>query len=127
MLSDDSSLILKTAVAARLLTCALLWALPTLFRLPAFDTSANALLGQGSQLEGFVRWDTLYFVRIALQGYTREQEHAFQPGIPFAMAYGGRVVRWTRGGDELDARDVVLAGIVLANVAAVGAALVFHR
>ncbi|TPX71165.1 hypothetical protein SpCBS45565_g01353 [Spizellomyces sp. 'palustris'] len=40
---------------------------------------------QRKLLAPFVRWDAVYFLKIAEAGYTYEQEFAFFPGLPLLM------------------------------------------
>ncbi|GAA6054109.1 hypothetical protein NBRC10513_006125 [Rhodotorula toruloides] len=76
----------------------------------------------------FVRWDTVYFVNIALEGYTQEQRAAFMPGLPGLMRAGGEGIRWLRGGKgAASGDDVVLAGMTATAAAAIAAAVVLHR
>src|SRR6186713_555680 len=99
-MKNETRIILGAAITLRLWSCAVLWLLPRIF--PPFDTSGDLFVEPYMQLAGFVRWDTLYFVRIAMHGYQLEQEWAFQPGLPFLLAYLGRQVKDIRGGEEAE-------------------------
>ena len=124
-LSSETRLISQTAIGARLIACSCLWLFPRF--LPAFDTSADAIIGKGSHLEGFVRWDTLHMILIALTGYTFEQQYAFLPGLPLLMRYSGHIIRVTIGSHVLEPWHAVLGGIILANLATVFATLVLYK
>ncbi|KAJ9102053.1 hypothetical protein QFC19_004981 [Naganishia cerealis] len=143
--SEDNSnveQVLTGAFIARAATCAYLYfAQPKLFptsMTQPFDTSAVILLQNSSvidvksPLQYFLRWDALYYVKIAMEGYRYEQELAFLPGWPLCMRTGGEVVRYirrasSRGAMELDVFDVLVSGIVLANVLSVAAAIAFYK
>jgi GPI mannosyltransferase 2 len=93
--------------------------------LPSFDSSSTTL--QLAQLEPFVRWDTVYFLRIALNGYEHEQQAAFMPGLPGLMRLGAEAGRWGRGAGELEVADAVLSGMLASAVAGTVAALCLYR
>lgn len=118
-------MLLRAALLSRAISVLLIYVASR--ALPSFDDSAKAILGERSQLEGFVRWDTLYFIRIAQDGYTREQEHAFQPGIAMVLRWSGRQLQAIRGADQLDIGDLVIGGVVAANLATIAATFVLHR
>jgi hypothetical protein len=136
--------VLTGAFIARAATCAYLYfAHGKLFPASAsqsFDTSATILLQTSSvidvtsPLQYFLRWDALYYVKLAMEGYRYEQELAFLPGWPLCMRAGGEVVRFIRnskasssGGAELDVFDVLVSGIVLANVFSIAAVVAFYK
>ncbi|KAM0786696.1 hypothetical protein ACM66B_002140 [Microbotryomycetes sp. NB124-2] len=60
--------------------------------LPAFDASSR-LVVESPITVPLVRWDTVYFVEIAKNGYTSEQQTAFMPGLPYLMRYSAQFVR----------------------------------
>lgn len=119
--------IVAVSVLLRLSTSALLVAAHLL--LPTWDAEVTTLSYPISQsLEPFVRWDTVHFAHIALDGYTSDQQSAFLPGLPALMRFGGEVVHRVHSGEPgATADDVVLAGIVLSAVASAAAAVAFHR
>jgi phosphatidylinositol glycan class V len=118
--------LLILSAAARIFTLSLLYTakqiIPTLQneRQPQFTNST-------SRLEAFVRWDTLYFIDIALDGYATDKVTAFMPGLPLLMRYAGNVIMTMRGGQELLIEDTVIAGILLAFLAGVSATLVLYK
>ncbi|KAJ9111779.1 hypothetical protein QFC22_006438 [Naganishia vaughanmartiniae] len=136
--------VLTSALIARAATCAYLYfAHAKLFpasTTQSFDTSAAILLQNSSvidaksSLQYFLRWDALYYVKLAMEGYRYEQELAFLPGWPLCMRAGGEVVRFIRnskasssGAANLDVFDVLVSGIVLANVLSIAAAVAFYK
>lgn len=119
----DTLQILSLALLVRLLTTLTLWLVP--LHLPAFDKSADAVLPpQDRWIQGFLRWDALYFLKIAEEGYTRENEFAFMPALPAVMRGLGMAweERWMPS-----VKGMLLPAVVFANVAALGAAVLFHR
>lgn len=119
----DTLRVLGLAVLVRLLTTATLLLVPNY--LPAFDKSADAVLPANDRwIQGFLRWDSLYFLQIAQDGYTRENEFAFMPALPALMRILGMgwEERW-----KPSVKSMVLATVCLANLAALGAAVLFHR
>lgn len=128
------------AVIARVATCAYLYfGHPKLFPSSrAFDTSTSilleksAIIGSESPLQNFLRWDALYYVEIAIDGYRHEQELAFLPGWPLCMRMAGKTVQYIRsikgsGPATLDVFDVLVGGIVMANVLSVAASVAFYK
>jgi hypothetical protein len=104
----------------------------------AFDTSASILLEQSSvigpesPLQNFLRWDALYYVKVALEGYRYEQELAFLPGWPLSMRLAGEGVRYLRNlkgkaSSDLDVFDVVVGGVFLANALSIAASIAFYK
>ncbi|KAJ9105768.1 hypothetical protein QFC20_004255 [Naganishia adeliensis] len=104
----------------------------------AFDTSASILLeqssviGADSPLQNFLRWDALYYFKIALDGYRFEQELAFLPGWPLCMRLAGEAVRYLRNlkgkaSTDLDVFDVLVGGVFLANALSVAASVAFYK
>lgn len=119
----DSLLVFLLAILIRILTTSTLLFVPQ--TLPAFDKSADDLLPSSDRwIQGFLRWDALYFTQIAQNGYTREQEFAFMPGLPYLMRLLGMMSEETT---TPSVKAMVLTTSVLANIAAVVAAILFHR
>ncbi|GAA5867644.1 hypothetical protein JCM3774_001543 [Rhodotorula dairenensis] len=120
--------IVAASVLLRLSTSALLVAAHLL--LPTWDAEVTTLSHPISPyLDPFVRWDTVHFAHIALDGYTSDQQSAFLPGLPALMRFGGEGVHRVHTGaaGTATADDIVLAGVVLSAVASTTAAIVFHR
>ncbi len=95
-LSPESQLA-AVATIARLGSAFILIALPLLFSVPAFDSSAGLLNSSGkdsgySLWHPFLRWDSLYFADIARHGYRFEQELAFLPVWPAMLRVSGFLV-----------------------------------
>ncbi|GAA5898936.1 uncharacterized protein JCM6883_003477 [Sporobolomyces salmoneus] len=93
--------------------------------LPSFAADATKLSSPlfPSYWEAFVRWDTVYFLEIAKDGYSREQRFAFSPGLPAIFRFGGELLRRVRGAEEVSFEDMVLVGIVSTTLATAGAAI----
>jgi phosphatidylinositol glycan class V len=132
--------VLTWATIARAATCVYLYfGHPKLFPSSrAFDTSASilleksAIIGPDSPLQNFLRWDALYYVDIAMTGYRYEQELAFLPGWPLCMRAAGKAVQYIRGikgrgPADLDVFDVLVGGIVMANVLSIAASVAFYK
>jgi len=91
---------------------------------PAFDTSADLILEEKERwLQGFLRWDALYFERIAKHGYRSEQEYAFMPALPFVMRNFGTMF----GLKNYSPARAVLHTSVLATFASVVSVFLFFR
>lgn len=124
----DGRTVLFAAVLTRTLyLVSLLWLSG---RIPSWDKSAEALLQrQNFWMKGFLRWDTIYFARIARQGYTREQEFAFMPGLPLLMRLTSHALsfRDSTAFGGLTTEDVLLGGTLCAYVAGILAVIAFYR
>lgn len=84
---------------------------------PRFSTAA------GSWLTPFVRWDTLHFVSIALEGYASDDRLlAFMPGLPLLSSSFASLVA-----EAVAIEHVVLAGIVSCFIAGVLANVVLYK
>jgi phosphatidylinositol glycan class V len=59
-------------------------------------------------LTPFVRWDAMYYVLIARDGYTHEKMHAFFPLFPFLSSFLSRIFIFSE-----KTTSIVLAGIVV--------------
>ncbi|GAA5954473.1 hypothetical protein JCM21900_006818 [Sporobolomyces salmonicolor] len=115
-----------SSLALRLLTSLVL--VSTFHLVPSFDASAAVLSPPVSPLfQPFVRWDTVYFVHIARDGYAQEQRLAFMPGLPGIMRGGGVLLAWLKGEDKTTQEDLVLAGMLASAAATTGAALALYR
>lgn len=132
--------VITWAAIARAATCAYFYfGHPKLFpSTRPFDTSASilleksAILAPNALLQNFLRWDALYYVDIAMAGYRYEQELAFLPGWPLCMRLAGRGIQYIRsikgrGPPNLDVFDVLVGGIVLANILSVAAVVAFYK
>lgn len=100
--------------------------------LPTWDAEVTTLAkahALSTRLEAFVRWDTVHYVQIALEGYERDQQTAFLPGLPALLRCGGQLVRRLKTGKwgGFTANDAVIAGIVATAIATTAAALALHR
>ena len=86
----QSAWILKWAIASRLLMLGLN---VLLHRTEADYDLSTRVESQGSDwTEGFVRWDAVYFLKLAERGsYAYEQEFAFFPGLPILMRALGSI------------------------------------
>ena len=80
--------VFRVAVLSRVATLTLMFAFDAL--VDDYDTS-GALEPEGlsvpasfacRRLEGVVTWDSVYFARVASEGYEHEQAHAFFPSSP---------------------------------------------
>ncbi len=118
---SNGQLIALLAVLSRLLALLLLNLLSSL---PSFDSSHQLLSADSAS--STLRWDAVHFASIVLNGYQYEQQLAFQPGWPGLMRLAGEGIRWVSGG-EIGVQQVVLAGVVVANIAFVGAAVMLHK
>lgn len=100
--------------------------------LPTWDAEVTTLAkahALSTRLEAFVRWDTVHYVQIALEGYERDKQTAFLPGLPALLRCGGQLVRRLGTGEwgGFTANDAVIAGIVATAIATTAAALALHR
>eukprot|EP01113_Clastostelium_recurvatum_P050756 TRINITY_DN9692_c0_g1_i1.p1 TRINITY_DN9692_c0_g1~~TRINITY_DN9692_c0_g1_i1.p1 ORF type:complete len:508 (-),score=92.78 TRINITY_DN9692_c0_g1_i1:6-1373(-) len=86
---------------------------------------ADALIAH--TLGRLVRWDAIYFVGIAQKGYEYEQEHAFFPLLPCLMQGLSRVITMVTGGMISDLSAVVIAGVLLSNIACIIAAVELYK
>jgi len=96
--------------------------------LPPFDASAARLSSPLNPIyQPFVRWDTVYFLGIASEGYTQEQRLAFTPGLPMFLRGGAELFRWIRGAQEAILEDMVLVGMIGTTLATMGAAVLLYE
>lgn len=124
---NPTRMIIAVSSALRLSTCALLVASHRL--LPTWDAEVTTLAHPiASSLEPFVRWDTVHFVHIALEGYQSDQQTAFLPGLPALMRLGGEAVhRVVAGRGDVSADEIVLVGIFASAIASTAAAIILYR
>lgn len=101
--------------------------LSTLF-LPLFDRSPDLVLSPSSFLHPFVRWDVLWFLPIAQNGYTFEQQTAFGWGWIWAIKLGAKAISSITGNTAEDVlvQDLILAGVGLSWMAGIGAMVVLY-
>ncbi|BGP42506.1 ER membrane glycoprotein subunit of the GPI transamidase complex-like protein [Rhodotorula kratochvilovae] len=125
-LARPTRAVIQASIALRAATSLLLLVVGSL--LPSFETDAAPLSQPVSWwARPFVRWDTVHFVNIALEGYTAEQRTAFMPGLPGLMRAGGEALHWLRRAGAVTGDEVVLAGLLATTIATTAAALCFHR
>jgi phosphatidylinositol glycan class V len=79
-----------------------------------YDTSATDY-----KLKAFVRWDAVYFLEIAKNGYSFEQQHAFLPGLPIMIRIIGEFLNFFI--KDIDS-SYVLAGLCISNISFILAA-----
>lgn len=65
-------------------------------------------------LSPLARWDSNYFIRIALEGYKYEQQHAFFPLFPLMLRAGAESLRFIPSLSSLS--RVMIVGVFLSNV-----------
>ncbi|WWD17943.1 hypothetical protein CI109_102388 [Kwoniella shandongensis] len=124
-------LILCLAIATRLVHLTVLHILPSF--IPLFDTSPLLVSAPSSisSVSPALRWDAIHFASIATNGYEYEQQLAFQPGWMGILRLAGEVVCWVRsgggGGTQVRMEDVVLGGMVVSNLAYIGATLTLYK
>lgn len=100
---------------------------------PDYDTSTSLFFervyGQGVAVPALAtrltRWDALYFMHSAREGYVYEQEWAFGPGLPTAAAGVARLCAML--GFNADAVVEPLAGIAIAHVSHFIAVLALYK
>ncbi|KAJ5460277.1 GPI mannosyltransferase 2 [Penicillium daleae] len=109
---------------AFLLWKALLFVVITLCPGPGYDTSTTLIAREGSGLVSspteplppslkFVRWDSIYFLHIAEEGYVFEQEWAFSYPRILGLFVSG--IRWSGGIDG--PVNTALVGVILSHIA----------
>lgn len=99
-----------------------------LLKIPSFDNSSVLLLSPSqAYLEPLIRWDTVYFLKIAQRGYAGENEMAFMPGLPLTMRWIGRRISWCRSREEVGVEKLIWAGVGSAGIASVGAVVVLYK
>ncbi|WRT64086.1 uncharacterized protein IL334_001015 [Kwoniella shivajii] len=91
--------------------------------IPPFDDSHTIL--SNTLLPG-LRWDAIHFMSIAKSGYEWEQQLAFQPGWMAMLHAGGRGRAWAAG-KVVGVDELVWAGMILAAVSWIGAAVMLDK
>ncbi|GAA5869590.1 hypothetical protein JCM16303_000518 [Sporobolomyces ruberrimus] len=126
LLARPSLSIVLIALGLRLSTTLLILIIHRVF--PSFDASATRLSTPlNPDYQGFVRWDTVYFLEIANNGYTQEQRLAFFPGLPGLLRVGGELVRWASRGDGITLEAMVFAGMISTTLATTLAAPLLYQ
>ncbi|KAF9110577.1 hypothetical protein BGX27_006156 [Mortierella sp. AM989] len=75
----------------------------------------------------FLRWDSFYFVHIAEKGYIFEQEHAFFPLVPALMRLISKTILAPFGAFLSYKQQLVLAGVLIANVSFIAASVQLYH
>lgn len=132
-LSSQEKRILQWSLSARAATTLLM--LVTSRFVSPFDDSAKVLLYSGQSASGwladlalpFLQWDTLHFLAIAKEGYSIEQQHAFQPGNPLLLRLGGQIPIHLGIRSEWSASVAVVGVSALAFAASTFAPIFLYR
>ena len=74
---------------------------------------------------GFIRWDALYFVNIATDGYRFEQLYAFFPLLPLVMRYGSKLLCFLPNVSEV--AKVTLVGVIFTNICHVMSSILLYN
>eukprot|EP01105_Mastigella_eilhardi_P013819 TRINITY_DN3147_c0_g1_i1.p1 TRINITY_DN3147_c0_g1~~TRINITY_DN3147_c0_g1_i1.p1 ORF type:complete len:423 (-),score=97.04 TRINITY_DN3147_c0_g1_i1:1320-2588(-) len=72
-----------------------------------------------------VKWDAVYFVELAMHGYTFEHFHAFFPLLPLATSAVAKALWWLPASCE--ASRYAIAGIIFTNACFVLSCVVLYR
>lgn len=119
---------LASMVALSLLVHAITLSSLILLKIPSFDNSSVLLLSPAQRyLEPLIRWDTVYFLKIAQRGYVGENEMAFMPGLPLCMRWIGTGISWCRARETVGVEELIWAGVGSAGMASVGASIVLCK
>ncbi|KPV74089.1 glycosyltransferase family 76 protein [Rhodotorula graminis WP1] len=124
---NPTGTIVRASLTLRAVTSLLLVPLGSL--LPSFETDAATLSRPVAWwARPFVRWDSVHFVNIAVEGYKTEQQAAFMPGLPAIMRSGAEALHWlSRRTGPVQGDEVVLVGLLATTLATTTAALYLHR
>ncbi|KAJ8328132.1 ER membrane glycoprotein subunit of the GPI transamidase complex-like protein [Batrachochytrium dendrobatidis] len=130
--------VLLLAMASRILYI-LIVALST-FTTTEYDTSATHVLAPSTiaacstpasqillTLKRLVRWDAVYFLGIAEQGYTYEQQFAFFPGLPLLMQAATHSLSSVFGSSVCNHVLLVISGILISNTCFVMATVALYK
>jgi Mannosyltransferase (PIG-V) len=124
--ASDVQLIVCASLLFRSVTVLLLFS--AYFLVPTWDTGGRLLLqerGSSILLEPLLRWDTLYFSRIALDGYAQEKDFAFAPGLPLVMRLGAQLVAWGTGWSSSLGGAIVFGSFMSVSMSTVAAVLLY--
>ncbi|KAL7319842.1 ER membrane glycoprotein subunit of the GPI transamidase complex-like protein [Mucor circinelloides] len=115
------------AITSRLITIGL--AIATYFFTGSYDSSGEIQLGTAAKcaLNVFLRWDALYFLHIAENGYVYEQETAFFPVMPLLAKLLANTVFLPLQRLLGNRYTLLLAGVAVANVSFVLAAGALYK
>jgi phosphatidylinositol glycan class V len=114
--------VLKAACQSRLLT--ILVCIGTALLNADYDVSTE-LITANRFLKALVRWDAVYFIQIARNGYDLEQQYAFDPGYPLVLRFVGKVLEGALGCSRID--GIMYSGIAISNIAFILAALILYQ
>ncbi|WVR05841.1 hypothetical protein IAU60_002867 [Kwoniella sp. DSM 27419] len=117
--------------------CLTLWVLALLVRalhlvllkilglcLPPFDLSHTLLSPSNLPV---LRWDSIHFATIALEGYRWEQQLAFQPVWQGILRVSGEVARVLGGKSLLGVEEIIGAGAVVSGLSWTGATVMLYK
>jgi hypothetical protein len=124
--ATDVRIIVYASLLSRVVTAVLLFCAHLL--VPTWDKDGRLLLqetGSPAFLEPLLRWDTLHFSRIALDGYTQEKDYAFAPGVPGVMRLGAQLSAWTTGASRSLGGPIVFGSLLAASMSTVAAVLLY--
>ncbi|WCK56918.1 mannosyltransferase family protein [Aneurinibacillus sp. Ricciae_BoGa-3] len=75
-------------------------------------------------LQAFSRWDGVWYLKIAMNGYPTEQPTAFFPLSPMITRYLGKVIHLFLPDHK---ESLIVAGLLLANAAFLAALFFFYK
>ncbi len=111
------------AIAAVVVTFVQPYSASTGLLLASYPPSSRADELVRRALAPFARWDALYFLQIAMEGYQFEHQHAFYPALPALLRCTAQLLmaplaRWL----SLPSR-LLIAGVVISNACHLGTML----
>lgn len=133
-LRSSLSAIVRGAILSRAFVLVISLIIGSVLNIPDYDSSSNLPLVPSDGLDGliqrvigrFLKWDAVYFVRIAEYGYEYEQFYAFFPFYPILMKYFAKVIMmplwWIT-----ERSAIMLAGFIISNVSFVFSAVQLYK
>ena len=76
-------------------------------------------------ISGFIRWDAIYFVNIASDGYRFEQQYAFFPLLPLIMRYGSKLLFFLPNISRIVKMAIV--GVIFTNTCHVMSSILLYK